>query len=135
MKTKVVLLTIVSLFVVGALSVSAEKTAEEKKYDQIFLPDSLLTDEQIDLKYKIGELMINKVKVKKGVLVAKVSEKEFVENDIPLYYYNMLLRNIAEANQMIKREKLSQEQVEKSLADGKKDFLKNLEERQEKKGQ
>lgn len=130
MNARVIISLFLSMIVFCGVSANEQMSVEEKKYDEIFLPDSLLTNEQVELKYKIGELILHNVKVKNGLMVVTLEEKDFNNKGIPSYYYRMLVKNIEEANCAIKDDRTPKKEVKKSLDEAKKDFKNELEKRE-----
>lgn len=70
------------------------------------MPDSVLTTEQVALKRKIGEVIVDFVVVKNNKFVLTLNKKEFVKRGIPLEYYRLLKRNIKENNDFIQNENM-----------------------------
>lgn len=127
MKTRIVLSVFLVAAVFCGIPLKAEKPTEEKMYDRIFLPDSLFKGQPLAMKYKVAALMLTNVSVKDGLLVSSMTEKDFTDNGIPINYYGILQKNIADGNRMVKESQISKEDMEKSFGKAKKDFLGKLE--------
>lgn len=109
----------VTILALGLLFANTVSYAQEHDrvniYDDIFRSDSLLTQEQIDIKVKLTELIPGAVKVEQGVVVTSLKKRDFKKREIPVYYYKMLLRDIKDINDWIKSGKITPEEFEKQL--------------------
>ena len=121
---KVILIAILSIFILSSCTKNADKNAatnkepsidaiessnvtEKENYDAIFssIPDTL-TVEQKDLQHKLLTLMKENVKIKDGIIYSAATKEDFVNQDVPLYYYDMLNENIKDLNRGIEVEGL-----------------------------
>lgn len=72
--------------------------------DQVFvntIPDSLLTNEQRELKYKLADLISENISVTDNKLTTNLTKEDFKKNGIPETYYTQLLYSLAETNSYI----------------------------------
>jgi hypothetical protein len=67
----------------------------------LFGPDSLLTPEQIQSKYKLFEVFILNTEVRNDKVVFLMTEDEFLTEGLPKSYYDLIKRSIKETNYCI----------------------------------
>lgn len=127
MNIRMIMLVLLAAVFYGCPTVAPPTNADEEavvegNYDVIFLADSLLSEAQLELKYKIAEMSIFGVSVKDGIVVADVSEKDFKDNGIPVYYYEMMLKDIEVLNGAMKEDGLTVEEMEEWITTAKEEF-------------
>lgn len=80
------------------------------------IPDSTATSEQLTLKRKIERVSFFKTQVKDNRLELTVGKEYFIDNDIPVRYYELINERIKETNAGI--DQLEAEGINVDLAAG-----------------
>ena len=85
---------------------SYESTMMELK-EFIEAPVDSLTQDQIQKRKKLFELVSNKVTVINNQFVSSATVNDFVENGLSKYYYDILEKSVSESNQWVRDEKIT----------------------------
>ncbi len=93
--------------------------------NRIFLPDSLLTKDELKLKYLSGDLVFENLYLDGNTICTRLTENDFVKNNIPVYYYQVLIQNIKDVNEYNIKNKINRESISKLMNDAKTQYLKN----------
>lgn len=98
------LLFFVGLVLMFCFSCAKKFTSENRGKEQLvhLIPDSLLTPAQVELKKRIGEVIVKYVTIKDNKYVLSIRKREFINKGIPSEYYNLLKKNIKENNDFIR---------------------------------
>ena len=89
-------------------SIENSNSLLQEDYDAIFtpFPDSLSV-EQKELQHKLLIIMKENVKIKDEIIYSSATKEDFESQDIPLYYYDMLNKNLEDLNATIKNDSLN----------------------------
>jgi hypothetical protein len=129
MKSKLLLIPVflVVLSVVPKIAFSQVQNTVDKKaelYNRIFYADSLLTDEEIKLKYISGDLIISNMYFDGKTICTKLTEDDFIKNNIPTYYYKVLLQDLKAVNEYNLKNNIDKETISEKLLEAKEYYLK-----------
>ncbi len=120
------LLAIIALLSCKSFSQSTNPTDKNVEiYNRIFLADSLLTKEELKLKYITGDLITKNMYVDENSICTRLKEDDFVKNNIPLYYYYVLIRDIKNANAFMKNNKITIDSISKLMTKANSLYSKN----------
>lgn len=99
--------TITLAILFSACSSKQSQTMSQEEYQKLLsqtymlTPDSLLTNDQIELKIKVMDFMMTNVDMKDHKQVLQASRKDLEESGIPSLYYDILQYQINETNTAI----------------------------------
>jgi len=130
MKKKTLLLTclmvIIALLPCKAFSQNSNPVDKKAEiYNRIFLPDSLLTKEELKLKYLSGDMVVANMYIDGNTICTRLKEDDFIKNNIPIYYYKVLIQDIKNANEYALKNKIHRDSLSKLMLDAKTYYLKN----------
>ena len=129
MKTRLFILAVIAV----ALTFSCNNTQTEKVYPDlgylVITPDSLLSEEDLNIKIKLLDLFINNLKAINGNQIkVDISKEEFLKSGLPEEYYDKVMKDIDDSNVAMMADSLglySGLDLEKSIQDAK-DHLEKL---------
>ena len=84
-----------------SLIISQDKYQKLLSQTYLLTPDSLLTNDQIELKIKVMDFMITNLDIKDHKQVLQASRKDLEESGIPSLYYDILQYQVNETNTAI----------------------------------
>ena len=96
-----------AVLIIGLLipAMSSAQNNETKTYEDILNPNAVLDSTQIALKKRVAMFMANKISERGDTLYISSSKEDFLNNDIPEYFYNRLNADLKNANVFIKEGK------------------------------
>lgn len=105
---KILLLVFVTILCFGCAQV-AQKEISENEYHNLLrqtilpIPDSTLTKKQLQLKIKLLDLLNENMYIENNIQKLNVGKEEFEKEGIPILYYDVILYQMKETNEAIKK--------------------------------
>lgn len=101
-------------FVFGFSCGTQQKNSNDETYAStlqelkgfIEIPDSLLTQKQLEKRDKLFNLVLEKVTVKNNQFYSSATVKDFIDRSLSRYYYDILEKSLVETNQWVKNENI-----------------------------
>jgi hypothetical protein len=104
-----------------------QSDSTKQQIQRLSLPDTLLTKEEKAIKTKIRDILVLNLKVIDDKLEITVNEELFKANNIPMFYYAEIQKNINDINnsfQILKKSKqMSKEEANTFLQNIVKEFI------------
>ncbi len=92
-----------AVLIIGLLipAMSSAQNNETKTYEDILNPNAVLDSTQVALKKRVAMFIINKISERGDTLYISSSKEDFINNDIPEYFYNRLDSDLKNVNVFI----------------------------------
>jgi len=123
---KTIIFTILTFVLSSLNSFSQENdTKIVQQYQRIYQPDSLLTKSELELKYKLYDLIVENILFDGKKVYTNLKESDFKHIDLPVYYYHDFIKSLDEINQLnAKSKNFNSKEMQESISELKQQYMK-----------